>query len=119
MRPATRVAASVEPKFTRDGRKRLIEDINTRHCFILADDKRRVDTNDVRIRHRDEAALQWLVKKSSGDVLVQRRLGQAIGNQFNADHQTASAHVPDKTVFFLQLLQRGEYQRSDSGRIFD
>src|SRR6266852_8845961 len=105
MRPAARVAASVEPKFTRDGSKRLIKDINTAHCFILADDKGWVDPNDMRIRHRDEAALQRLVEKSSGDSLVQRLLGRAIGNQFNANHQTASAHVSVKTVFFLQLLE--------------
>src|SRR6266403_2469402 len=119
MRPATCVAGSVEPKFARDGGERFIKDVDAAHGFFLADDKRRVDTNDLRIRHRDEAALQRLVEQSSGDGLIERLLGRAIGNQFDADHQTASPYVSDKTVLLLQLFQSIEHQRSDSSRIFD
>src|SRR5258708_6534226 len=119
MRPASRVAGSVEPKFARDGGERFIKDVDAAHGFFLADDKRRVDTNDLRIRNRDEAAFQRLVEQSSGDGLIERLLGCAIGNQFDADHQTASPHVSDKTVLLLQLFQSIEHQRSDSSRIFN
>src|SRR5260370_39231764 len=74
---------------------------------------------DLGIRHGAEAALQRVVEQSSGDSLIERLLGRAIGNQFDADHQTASPHVSDKTVLLLQLFQSIEHQRSDSSRIFD
>src|SRR5215475_14010205 len=107
MRPAARVAASVESKLTGDGGKRLVKDVDAAHCFILGDDERRVNANNVRIGHCEEAALQSLMKESSSDNRIERHLGRAIGNEFNADHQTTSAHVSDETVFFLQLLKRG------------
>src|SRR5258708_34740286 len=98
MRPASRVAGSVEPKFARDGGERFIKDVDAAHGFFLADDKRRVDTNDLRIRHRDEAAFQRLVEQSSGGGLIERVLGCAIGNQSDADPQTTSPPHSDKTV---------------------
>src|SRR5580700_522419 len=115
---STRVV-SVEPELTRDGGERFIEDVDAAHGFVLADDQRRVDANDLRIRHRNEAALQRLVEQSAGDGLIQRLLGRAIGDHFDADHQAASADVADEAVFLLQLLQGGEHQRSNPGRIFD
>jgi hypothetical protein len=47
MRPAARVAVSVESKFARNGGERLIKYIDAAHCFILADDKRRINPNDL------------------------------------------------------------------------
>ena len=119
MRPAARVAASVKSELTRNGGKRLIEDINAAHCFVLVYNKRWINTDNLRIRHRDEAALQCFVEKSSGDGLIQRRLGRAIGNQFNANHQSTPTHVSNKAVFVLQPLQRIDHQRADTCRIFD
>src|ERR1700722_12355711 len=115
---STRVV-SVEPELTRDGGERFIEDVDAAHGFVLADDQRRVDANDLRIRHRNEAALQRLVEQSPSDGLIQRRLGRAIGDHFDADHQAASADVADEAVFLLQLLQAGKHQCSDPGGIFD
>ena len=66
---------------------------------------------DMVMRPRSNAS--W--KRARVMVLSRGAFRFAIGDQFDADHQTASAHVSDKTVFFLQLLQRGEHQRSDSG----
>src|SRR5262249_38582024 len=107
---STPFGASVKLEFMRDGSKCLIKDIDAAHCFILADHERWVDANDVRIGHRDEATLQGLVEKRSGNGLIQWDLGCAIGNQLDADHQAASAHISDETIFFLQLFEGSEHQ---------
>src|SRR5206468_967730 len=109
----------VEPILTGDGGEGLIKDIDAAHCLVLADDERWINANDVRIRHCDEPSLQYFVEKSPGNSALQRCFRRAIGNQFNANHQTTTAHVSDKTVLFLQRLQADDHQRSDSSRISD
>src|SRR6476646_9265346 len=119
MRPAARAAVSVEPELARDSGKRLIEDVDTAHCFVLSDDQRRVNANNVRIRHCDQATFQRLMEQGAGNRPIQRHLGRAIGNQFDADHQATSTDVADEAIFVLQLLECIEHQRADPGGIFD
>src|SRR5580704_7505956 len=50
--------ALVEGKPARDRGERLVEDVHPKHRFVLSEDKRRIDADDIGIGHGDEAALQ-------------------------------------------------------------
>src|SRR6185437_3987575 len=47
---------SVEGEPARDRGERLVEDLDAAQSFLLGDDERRIDADDVRIRHGDVAA---------------------------------------------------------------
>src|ERR1700677_1850775 len=110
---------SVERKPARDCGEGLIEDVDPAQRFFLGEDERRVDANDIGIRHGDEAALQRLMEERARDSLVERLLRLAVGDHLDADEKTAPAHVADEAIFFLQLLQGFEHDLSDARRILD
>src|SRR5215471_16279016 len=119
MRPAARVALSIEPEFACDGSKRLVKNVDAVRGLVLVDDQRRIDANGMGIRHRDETTFQRLVEQGTGDGRIQRLLSALIGNHFNTNHQTAPPHVPDKAVLLLQRFKAIEQQRSHPRRVFD
>src|SRR5581483_12139957 len=116
---STRRRPSVQPELARDGAEGLVKNVDAAQRLVLGDHQRRIDANDMRIRHRDKAARQRLMEKRERNLLVQRLLGLAIGHHLDADHQAAPAHVTDETIFLLQFFQRIEHHRADAGGIFD
>ena len=96
------LAAQSSPNRSRDRGEGLIEDVDPAQRLVLGDDERRIDANDVRIGHGDEAALERLVEERAGDRLVERLLGLAVGDHLDADQEAPPAHVADEAVLLLQ-----------------
>ena len=93
--------------------------------LVFGDDQRRVDADDARIGHGDEAALERLVEEGAGDGLVERRLGLAIGDHVDADHQAPPRTSPMKRYLSCRRLSassitaptRAEFSTSFSSRM--
>src|SRR4029078_4174878 len=114
----TRRGLSVQPELTRDGTERLVKNVDAAQRLILCNHQRRIDADDVRVRHRDKAARQGLMEKRERDGLVERLFGLAICHHLDADHQAAPPHVADEPVFLLQLLQGVEHHLDRARGVF-
>ncbi len=78
-----------------DGPERLVEDLEAVERRLLVDVERRVDADDRRVRHRDEAAAQALLEERLREVLRDELLRAPVLHELDAEEQPLAAHVAD------------------------